>query len=41
MGAEDVNFGIAVEDSVDWGITLETGKEVKTQTDALFLVTSI
>ncbi|KAL7869222.1 hypothetical protein AOLI_G00132100 [Acnodon oligacanthus] len=26
-GAEEVNFGITVEDSVDWGIALESGKE--------------
>uniref|UniRef100_A0AAR2IM78 CDK5 regulatory subunit associated protein 3 n=1 Tax=Pygocentrus nattereri TaxID=42514 RepID=A0AAR2IM78_PYGNA len=32
VGAEEVNFGITVEDSVDWGITLESGKEVSAQT---------
>uniref|UniRef100_A0A8B9RI94 CDK5 regulatory subunit associated protein 3 n=1 Tax=Astyanax mexicanus TaxID=7994 RepID=A0A8B9RI94_ASTMX len=26
-GAEEVNFGITVEDGVDWGISLESGKE--------------
>lgn len=26
--AEEVNFGTKVEEGVDWGITLESGKEV-------------
>lgn len=26
---EEVNFGITVEDAVDWGISLESGAEVK------------
>lgn len=26
---EEVNFGIAVEDGVDWGISLESGTEVR------------
>lgn len=29
-GTEEVNFGISVEDGVDWGISLESGTEVST-----------
>ncbi|XP_066521717.1 CDK5 regulatory subunit-associated protein 3 [Hoplias malabaricus] len=33
-GAEEVNFGITVEDKVDWGITLESGKD-ETNSDGI------